>query len=148
MITPVSLKDALPERPGGPQAPRNSNGTATRTYQGTVMVNGKAGTYQGTVTVNGKDRRWTKLSDYTDAVKALVGAATFTPMWTAQEFRTFDRLQAMSCSHIHDERKRGALWLKNFVDKHGKEKCDMMLAEVRRRAEQDWFKDSHKRKGA
>jgi hypothetical protein len=69
-------------------------------------------------------------------------------MWTPKEFHTFERLTAMCCSHIHTERLKGKHWLENFKHKHGREKCDMMLAELRRRDEQAWFADEKKRKGS
>lgn len=74
--------------------------------------------------------------------------ATSRPMWTPREFNTFERLVNMTCSHIHTERLKGKFWLQNFQRKHGKEKCDMMMAELRRLDEQEWFKDASKRKGS
>lgn len=63
-----------------------------------------------------------------------------TPMWTAAEFRAYERLTVMVCAPSMPERMRAMGWLRVFQEKHGKEKCDMMLAEIRRRDAAEWFK--------
>jgi len=68
--------------------------------------------------------------------------------WTAKEFRTFERLTAMVCEPDMQARQRARRWLEDFVKKHGKDKCDMMLAEIRRRDEQEWFSEKSRTRGA
>jgi hypothetical protein len=123
-VAAPSLKDALRERPGAIQ-----------------------GQGQGTPRLRALQdpRSWTK---DTIVRRASPPATVCNDFWTAKEFRTFERLTAMVCEPGMEARARARLWLKNFIDKHGKDKCDMMLAEIRRRDEQEWFADKHRTRGA
>jgi hypothetical protein len=67
------------------------------------------------------------------------------PMWTEADFRTFDFLTQMVCAGDPKSRAQYAKWLDDFKRKHGAEKCDMMLAEIRRRDAQAYFKGKEER---
>lgn len=69
---------------------------------------------------------------------------TVKPMWTAAEFRTYERLTAIVCSPVISEAAQARVWLAKFKEKHGLEKCDMMMAEIRRRDAAEWFKENQK----
>ena len=114
----ISLKDALDHRPGSDRTPLNPNRSS-----GTSTISEKI------VTTLADPTWWT-------------GSWSCTPMWTAQEFRTFERLTAMACSHLCRDRSRGKYWLEGFKKKHGHAKCSMMLDELRRRDEHEWFSKS------
>lgn len=115
MIT-VSLKDALRERPGSPRALPRATG--------------------GKQIAEGGDRRQ-PLSSPT---------VICSPFWTPEEFRTFRYLTDVvyhgSSSGVDcDPRSRAdaAVYLKRFTEKQGKEKCDMMLGELRRLDALAWY---------
>jgi len=71
-----------------------------------------------------------------------------TPMWRPEDMRTFAFLTAMVCDADPKTRDQARTWLEQFQRKHGAEKCDMMLAELRRRDEEAWFADKVKLRGA
>ena len=71
-------------------------------------------------------------------------AVTVRPLWTPAEYRTYERLTAISCSPVISEAAQARVWLKKFVEKHGREKCAMMMAEIRRRDAAEWFKENQK----
>ncbi len=71
-----------------------------------------------------------------------------TPFWKPEDFRTFKGLTEMICSRDPVLREQAAGWLRDFKHKHGAEKCDMMLAELRRQDVEAWFADKHKLRGA
>lgn len=115
MIT-VSLKDALRDRPGSPRG--------TSRTDGGKQVAARAGTRAHISPV-----------------------VTCSPFWTPEEFRTFRYLtdvvyHGASSGVDCDPRSRAdaAVYLKRFTEKQGKEKCDMMLAELRRLDAATWFK--------
>jgi hypothetical protein len=67
--------------------------------------------------------------------------------WTAEEFRTYRYLMdvvytghAAGVKVDATTKANCDVFLQRFVQKHGKEKCDMMLDELRRLDEQSWFK--------
>lgn len=131
-----SLKDALRKRPGADEDMVQRALSTVKQWTGTTWVS-RAELHDG----NPKNkRRSQRHKDTSDVI--------CTPMWTAAEFRTFDRLTLMSCSGNQGERTRAKEWLKRFTDKHGDEICSMMLAEIRRRDEQAWFKDKNRTRGA
>lgn len=111
----VSLKDALRERPGSPAGhPRQGGGKQ-------VAAGGS------------RQPRTTP-------------AVTCSPFWTPEEFRTFRYLtdvvyNGSSSGVACDPRSRAdaAVYLKRFTEKQGKEKCDMMLAELRRQDAAAYF---------
>jgi hypothetical protein len=115
----VSLKDALRERPGSRrEAPR-----ASWAKQVAAATTGSRQPHAGT-------------------------AVTCSPFWTPEEFRTFRYLTDVvyhgAASGVQsDPRSRAdaAVYLKRFTEKQGKEKCDMMLAELRRLDAAAWFKE-------
>ena len=140
MQVTVSLKDALRERPS--DAYRLASGASREVVPYTQWT----GTAQRALT----DPTWEgrKKSRLDKLDKAAAQLTIVKPFWTAAEFRSFERLSAMVCDPAMDVRQRARTWLKDFIDKHGKEKCDMMLAELRRRDELEWFKDGNRTKGA
>lgn len=115
MIT-VSMKNALRQRPGssGGTTERLSAGAPTRTYP---------------------------------APRVRQDASVIcSPYWTPEEFRTFRYLTSVvytgaAADVAVDGRTRAdaAVFLKRFTEKHGKEKCDMMMAELRRLDAAAWF---------
>ena len=58
------------------------------------------------------------------------------PTYTKAELRIFDRLIDESEDHQGLRRITGRIKLREFIDKHGKEKCDAMWAELEGRKEQ------------
>ena len=123
MVIRVSLKEALRERPGAPGAPKGT----IRRYDG-----------KGRVIELGKEA-------VDRAVRSLNYHATVTctPMWEASDLRTFSHLVDMVAHPSPGvDRILAQSWLDNFKRKHGVEKCDMMLAELRRRDAAAWFKNS------
>ena len=55
------------------------------------------------------------------------------PHWTPAELDTFNRLVRLTGSLRQMDRINGRIDMKNFVTKHGKEKCDAMFAELQAR---------------
>lgn len=55
--------------------------------------------------------------------------------WTKAEFARFDRLTMKASSPHQLTRIMGRLALQKFVEKHGKEKCDAMFAELKKQDE-------------
>lgn len=110
MTITVSLKDALRERPGRSEQPR------------------------------GTDGRW-GTSSTVKRMPFVNNEVICTPYWTEQEFRTFRHLTDMVYNNIGDPRSRAdaAVWLKRFTEQHGKDKCDLMLGELRRLDAIAWF---------
>jgi hypothetical protein len=49
-----------------------------------------------------------------------------TPTWTPEELKEFDELVDLNSSPHQMERISGRLKLRDFVAKHGSEKCDAM----------------------
>jgi hypothetical protein len=60
--------------------------------------------------------------------------------YTAAELRAFDKLSARLSSHNQATRIEARFKMRDFVEQHGKDKCDAMFAEVMRR-------DNIRRKG-
>ncbi len=52
--------------------------------------------------------------------------------FTKKELRQFDRLTLAQSSINQMERIGARLRLRQFVEKHGQEKCDAMFAEIKR----------------
>lgn len=63
-----------------------------------------------------------------------------TDMWTPEEFRTFRHLVERCMSPRLTERAEADVWLRRFKEKHGQDKCQMMMDEIRRLDEVAWFK--------
>lgn len=78
----------------------------------------------------------------------IADAVVSTPFWRPEDFRTFKGLTEMACARDPVMREQAAGWLRDFQRKHGVEKCDMMLGELRRQDAEVWFADKHKLKGA
>lgn len=137
VVASPSLEDALRERPARP-------GDVVR-YQEVTRVGPTTMIYHGasvptdTRALASPLQRQARTTDPRVVVSA---------MWTPAEYRTYERLTAMVCAPVISERARAQVWLKKFVEKHGKDKCEMMLAEIRRRDEVEWFKDKMRTKGA
>lgn len=129
MVITVSMKDALKMRPGASEDP------FTRDKKG--RVNG----WQASFPLRAQDR----LPELTYQPQPLV---ICTPMWKPEDFRAFRGLCDMVCSPDIETRMNAQAWLAQFKRKHGAEKCDMMLAEIRRLDADAWFKDKSKLKGA
>lgn len=56
------------------------------------------------------------------------------PAFTKEEYKTFNALVKMTSSQNQLARITGRLELGAFVNKHGREKCDAMDAEFKRRS--------------
>lgn len=111
----VSMKDALRQRPGLPEGPSEGKQAVRRAMD--------------------------SISHLPKNVLTLDGPRVIcTPMWEPAEYRAFERLTVMVCAPSMPERMRATGWMRTFIEKHGKEKCDMMLAEIRRRDAAEWFK--------
>lgn len=116
----VSMKDALRHRPGSPEGHSRTGGGGQVTVPGSRQPRASA-------------------------------AVTCSPFWTESEFRTFRYLTDMvytgcAAGVKADPRSRAdaAVYLKRFTDQQGKEKCDMMLAELRRLDATAWFNDKRR----
>jgi len=135
-----SLRDAVRQRPGTSEGETITQRALStiRHWDGTTWV-GPGGTPLTRSEIHNANPRNKKRA------KDLV---IVQDMWTAADFRTFDRLSAMACSSLQSDRQRGKDWLDRFIKKHGREKCDMMLAEIRRRDEVEWFSERHRTRGA
>lgn len=55
------------------------------------------------------------------------------PQWTSKEFEEFNLLTYKTGSRDRVARIEGRIAMKKFIDKHGKEKCDAMWAEIQKR---------------
>lgn len=115
-VVGVSLKQATRERPG------RSEGALVRNAPSQLAM-GKARTpVQGQLDI------------------------TVCALWTAAEFRTFRHLMDRVMSPVISEKASGEVWLRRFKEKHGNEICEMMLAELRRQDELEWFKQKREAK--
>lgn len=121
-VASPSLKDALRERPGQSQGALISNAPSQRR-----LYDAERGCY------NGRPIQ-TKASEVTSYA-----------LWTAAEFRTYRHLLDRVMSPVTSEAASGRVWLRRFQEKHGKEVCDMMLAEVRRLDAAEYFKAKEKK---
>lgn len=53
--------------------------------------------------------------------------------WTEKELREFDRITLLESSQNQMERIEGRLAVSRFVKDHGREKCEAIFAEIKRR---------------
>lgn len=126
----VSLKDALKQRPESKQPLHHVRAVLDKIDR----LAAQKGRSLTIVTGNGRSA---------PAERKYYGGSTptviCTPMWRPEDFRTFDNLTAMSCSPSAVDQAMAEDLIRQFVRKHGVDKCDMMLAEIRRRDAQVWF---------
>jgi hypothetical protein len=133
-VATPSLKDALRRRPGEPEGQSVRTGPSSRLYMDWQRLNDST-------------RAFLHNSNPKNKVQA-EPVVICRPMWTAAQYRTYERLTAMVCSPVISERARAQVWLRKFEEKNGKELCGMLLAEIRRRDADEWFKDKNRTRGA
>lgn len=134
MVIRVSLKEALRERPGKPG----------RLSQGYTKADAALISRRHTKA----DADWIVSRAVASLNAYRPQLITCRPMWEEADFRTYANLLEMV---IHPTDGVPTImaqsWLDGFKRKHGVEKCDMMLAELRRRDAQAFF-DKKQRNGS